>query len=396
MDTSQSSLLEGSAYIIPGQAVYMKLDDDVVRNFFDKTFAKFAVNKDADFISGYGHRWKGGHDLAVDVPHTLIDHGPLRALNQAVHIALSDFPTKAGIPIPGMSGSSSLGQWLVDIGIPKGYLSIHWADGTFGLLAISEGSTDIIQAIHGTLSMNALTFYDTFAEGGAEIALAFALKAAWGLGKFNPAFTIVGGVENILAGVISAYQTASVYVDPLVFFGSAGTSALIGFGLAYCVAAESLSESSVNGIRGGAVGAFYSLSPAFGYGALAGFVAYKLGRKLAEVHNVSTRVLIAVDESAYEQLLNELCKGNIHLKVFLERAELHMTLVDTSATLTTESMLLNSSAPILSDQFQQLNPNALTFSENTTQLKSNARKLADDSPLLSDWYRNTLNQEASS
>lgn len=388
MDASQSSLLDGSAYIFPGQAVYMKLDADVVRGFFDRTFSKFAVNTDADFISGYGHRWKGGHDLAVDVPRTLIDHGPLRAFNQAAHIVLTDLPSKAGIPIPGLSGSSSLGQWLVDAGIPKGYLSIHWADGAFGFLAISEGSTDLVQAIHGSLAMNALTFYDTFAEGGAEIFIALLAKSAWGL---NPVLAIAGGVENILAGIISVYQTASVYVDPLAFFGSAGTSALIGFGLAYGVAGESLSESSINGIRGGAVSAFHSLSPAFGYGALAGFIAYKLGRRLAEMHNESTRVLMSIDENAYQQLLDELCNGNIHLKDFLERAELHITLADTSVTLTTESMLLYSSIPVLSDQFQQLNSNALIFSESIPLLKSNAITLPDDSPILSDWYRTALN-----
>lgn len=391
MDESQSSLLEGSAFIFPGQAVYMKLDANVVRGFFDETFAKFAVNTDADFISGYGHRWKGGHDLGSDVYRTLIDHGPLRAFNQAAHIVLTDLPSKAGIPIPGLSGSSSLGQWLVDAGIQKGYLSIHWADGTFGFLAISEGSTDLIQAIHGSLAMNALTFFDTFAEGGAEIALALAAKTAWGLGAFNPAFAIVGGVENILAGIISVYQTASVYVDPLAFFGSAGTSALIGFGLAYGVAGESLSESSANGIRGGAVGAFYSLSPAFGYGALAGFVAYKLGRKLAEVHNESTRVLMSVDENAYKQLLEELCNGNIHLKGFLECAEIHITLADTSVTLNSESMLINSSTSTLSDQFHQLDSKALILSESAAQLKSNVSTLPDDSSILSDWYRTALN-----
>lgn len=387
MDASQSSLLEGSAYIFPGQAVYVKLDADVVRNFFDRTFAKFAVNSDADFIPGYGHRWKGGHDLAVDVPRTLIDHGPLRAFNHAAHIALSDFPSKAGIPIPSLSGSSSLGQWLVEAGIPKGYLSIHWADGAFSFLAISEGSTDIIQAIHGSLAMNALTFYDTFFEGGAEIALALAAKSVWGVAAFNPVFAIIGGVENILAGIISVYQTASVYVDPLVFFGSAGTSALIGFGLAYGVAGESLSESSVNGIRGGAVGVFYSLSPAFGYGALAGFIAYKLGRELAEVHNKSMRILMLVDENSYQQLLEELCKGNADLKEFLGRTELHITLVDTASILSTESTPFKTNVQTLSDQFQQLNSETQTLSKSPAQLKSKAKTLPDDSPILSGWYR---------
>ena len=101
-------------------------------------FAKFANCPDADFLKGYGHRWEGGHDILVDVPKTLVKDGwlrphPIDAFQQVGHIVLTDLPTKAGIPIPGLSGSSSLGEWLVEAGIPKGYLSIHWADGAFGL-----------------------------------------------------------------------------------------------------------------------------------------------------------------------------------------------------------------------------------------------------------------------
>lgn len=395
MDTSQSSLLEGSAYIFPGQAVYAKLDADVVRNFFDSTFAKFANCPDADFLKGYGHRWEGGHDLLVDVPKTLLKDGwlkphPIDAFQQAGHIILTDLPTKAGIPIPGLSGSSSLGEWLVEAGIPKGYLSIHWADGAFGFLAISEGSTDIIQAIHGSLAMNAVTFYDTFAEGGAEIVLALAAKGAWGLAAFNPAFAVFGGVENILAGIISVYQTASVYVDPLVFFGSAGMSAMIGFGLAYGIAGESLSEVSINGVRSGAIGAFFSLSPAFGYGALAGFVAYKLGGKLAKIHNDSMRAVLTIDDKAYELLLDELCKGNVHLTEFLDRAETHITFIDNAATLSTNCNLLDTGVKTLTDQYMQLNYEAKTLGESTARLKSNAQTLLDDSPILTDLYRAIL------
>lgn len=326
----------------------------------------------------------------MDVFRTFNKHGPIRAFNHAAHIALSDFPTKAGIPIPNLSGSSSLGQWLVDAGIPKGYLSIHWADGAFGFLAISEGSTDIIQAIHGSLAMNAATFYDTFAEGGAEIALALAAKSAWGLAAFNPVFPIFGGVENIIAGVISAYQTVSVYVDPLAFFGSAGTSALIGFGLAYGVAGESLSEASINGIRSGAVGAFYSLSPAFGYGALAGFVSYKLGGKLAKIHNESMRAVLTIDDKAYELLLDELCKGNVHLAEFLDRAETRITFTDNTATLSTQNNLLDANARTLSDKHHYLCSDVKVLAESSAELRSSAQTLADDSPILSDWYRSAL------
>jgi len=392
MDTSQSSLLEGAAYIFPGQAVYAKLDAVVVRNFIDSTFAKFANCPEADFLKGYGHRWEGGHDILIDIPKTLANDGwlkphPIDAFQQAGHIILTDLPTKAGIPIPGLSGSSNLGQWLVDSGIPKGYLSIHWADGALGFLAISEGSTDIIQAINGSLAMNALTFYDTFAEGGAEIALALAAKGAWGLAAFNPAFAVFGGIENILAGIISVYQTASVYVDPLVFFGSAGMSAMIGFGLAYGIAGESLREVSINGVRSGAAGAFFSLSPAFGYGALAGFVAYKLGGELAKLHNESMRAVLTIDDKAYELLLDELCKGNVQLAEFLDRAETRISFIDNAATLSTRSNLLDANARMLTEKHHYLGSDVKVLASNSTHLNSNSKTLPEDSHILTDWYR---------
>lgn len=390
MDSSQSDLLEGTVVILPGQALYAKIDAETLRNFTDTLFAKFAKCSDADFIKGYGHRWEGGHDLLIDVPSTFAEHGPIRGLNHAAHILLTDLPTKAGIPIPGLSGSSSLGQWLVEAGIPKGYLSIHWADGALGLLAISEGSSDILQAIHGTLTMSAVTFYDTFAEGGAEIALALAAKSAFGLAALNPAFVIAGGIENILAGIISVYQTASVYVDPLVFFGSAGTSTIIGFCLAYGAAGQSLGDASINAARGGFVGSFFSLSAAFGYGALAGFISYKLGGVLAQTHNKSLQVVLQINDKAYDLLLEELCKGNVHLAFFIDRAEADIVLLDSATTLLTQSSLLKANVRTLSDQCIHLNYEAKTLGESTVHLKSNAQTLPDDSPILTDLYRAVL------
>lgn len=390
MEDSQSALIAGTAIIAPGQAAYVKLPSDVVLKWADKKFPIISECADADFIKGGGHRWKAGHDLLVDVPRTFMEHGPIRAINHAAHIVLTDLPTKAGIPIPGLSGEG-LGSWLVEHEIPKGYLSIHWADGAFGILTIAEGSTDLLQAVNGTLTMNGGVFFDTFIEGSAEIAIAFAAKNAWKLGAFNPVVAGgVGGIENIIAGVVSAYQTVSVYVDPLVFFGSAGTSALIGFGLAYGVADESLGEASINGIRSGAVGAFYSLSPAFGYGALAGFVSYKLGGKLADIHNKSTRVILEIDDKAYELLLDELCKGNVHLTEFLDRAEIHITFIDNAATLSMNCNLLDTGVKTLTDQYIQLNYEAKTLGESTARLKSNAQTLPDDSPILTDLYRAVL------
>lgn len=398
MDTSDLHLVEGSAIVVRGQMAYIKLPADEIRDFVDKQFPTLRHCPHADFIKGAGHRWKGGHDAFVDVPRTLWEHGPIDALKHLGHIYLTDLPTKAGIPIPGLS-EQGLGKWLVDAGINKGYLSIHWADGCLGFLAINEGSSDLIQAIHGTLTMNAGTFFDTFGKGGVEIALADAFRDAWGLAAFNPSLVMLGGMENILAGIVATYQRLSVYVDPLKLFGSAGTSALIGFALAYGVAGQSLSEASINSARSGTVGALFSLSHAFGYGAMAGFISFKLGAKLAKVHNSSMRALLTIDDNAYNQLLLELCNGNVHLAEFLDRAEVHITLVDGAHTLpdeclthSTECRTLNTNVLALSDECVHLDSKANTLSESTVQLRYDVKVLHDDSPILSDWYNTVFSE----
>jgi hypothetical protein len=399
MDSSQTSLLAGTAIIEHGRVAYMRLPADQIRTFFESKLPYFEKCADADKVpwrdipGGGGHRWDYGHDLLVDVPRTFFreffDHGPTRALTQAVHIVGTDFGTKAGMPIPGLSGQG-IGQWLVDAGIPKPYLNIHWYDGGLGILAINEGSTDLIQAISGKLAMNAGTFFDTFIEGGAEILLAHKFALALTALKFNPVLVMAGGIENILAGLISAYQAVSIYVDPLVFFGSAGTSSIIGFGIAYSLAGESPKDATIVGFRSGIVGALFTLSPAFGYGAIAGFISYRLGRKLATIHNKSQQALLTIDESAYQLLLEELCKGNADLTDFLNRVESHIILVESAATLPTESTILNTSVLTLSDQCQPLDSTVQTLSESTEQLKSDARTLPADSPILADWYRTAL------
>lgn len=390
MDTSESLLMGGTAVIVPGQMAYVKLPADVIRNYVDSKFPALAHCPDADFIKGYGHRWMGGHDLLIDVPRTMVTEGPLSAIKQAGHILFTDLPTKDGIPIPLLS-KSGFGQWLHDIGIDKGYMKIHLADGGCGILTMTEGTTDLLQAISGTLAMNTGTFFDTFAEGSLEIALAVAAENTWGLAAFNPLVAgYLGGIENILAGIISGYQALSVYVDPLDLFGSAGTSALIGFGLSYNLTSESLCDASLDGIRSGAVGAFYSLSSAFGYGALAGFVSFKLGRTLAKAHNSSIRVRLKIDENAYHQLLDEMCKGNIHLAGFLARAEASISLVDNAPTLSTQPDILDDNIQILPDNFHVLDSHVNVLPEKNEKLRGSVETLPDDNPILSDWYRITL------
>ncbi|MBC2596468.1 hypothetical protein H5P28_19540 [Ruficoccus amylovorans] len=147
-------------------------------------FAKFPL---ADSLaSGGGHRWKAGHDLLLDLPGTFSQHGIVEGYRHAGHVLLTDFPTKAGIPIPGFS-RAGLGQWLEGMGISNGWLNVNACDAGVGLFAVAEGSADLMQAFSGTLDMGPWTFVDTFVEGGVEVVLGCWLE--------NP-FLLAGGIEK--------------------------------------------------------------------------------------------------------------------------------------------------------------------------------------------------------
>ena len=99
--------------------------------------ATLQVDKNADYLGGFNHRWRGGHDLLADVGRTLRGKGPVAAAHQAGHIVLADFPTKAGIPIPGFS-QSALGSFLANtLHIPRGYLSVNLLETGIGILAVA-------------------------------------------------------------------------------------------------------------------------------------------------------------------------------------------------------------------------------------------------------------------
>src|SRR5450830_46858 len=94
--------------------------------------------------------------------------------------------------------------------------------------------------------MNVGTFFDTFMEGGIEVGFAMWTQ--------NP-LLLAGGLENIVAGLISTWNTYAIYIDPIVFLGSAATSALVGFSLASGLARSTLGDAAITGIRSGIVGA---------------------------------------------------------------------------------------------------------------------------------------------
>ncbi|MBV5330015.1 MAG: hypothetical protein JZU65_20710 [Chlorobium sp.] len=372
--------MEAASIIVPAQMVYMKIPAKELRGFTDGIFPALAVNPIADSAKGFGHRYVAGHDLFWDVPKTLTSHGPREGLRHAGHVVLTDFPTKAGIPFPLLS-HSGLGQFLEQAGIHRGWLQISLFDSGIGIYAIAEGSTDLAQAIHGTLVMNWGTFFDTFVEGGIEVGLAIATK--------NP-LLLFGGVENILAGVVATWNKMTVYINPLDFFGSAGVSALVGFGLAYGLADENLSDAGVDAIRSGAVGALFSISPAFGFGALAGFSAYRLGCGLAEIHNGSQEGCLSIDRQSYILLVEEICKGNPNVKCLLERALPCLVIQEQVNNLPTRRRILSESCKILSADFVMLHDKSPTLNVETTLLKVDVIGLPDDLKVLAEWYQEVL------
>lgn len=363
---------------VPAQLVYMNIPARELRYFVDGLFPALAKNTTADATTGYWHRYEHGHDLLRDIPQTVSSQGSSAGARHFGHVVLTDFPTKAGIPIPGFS-HSGLGSLLEQAGIHRGWMNLSLFDSGISVLCIAEGSNDLSQAITGTLDMNWGTFFDTFVEGGVEIGFAVVTK--------NP-FLLAAGAQNVLAGLVATWNELTVYVNPLDFFGAAGTSALLGFGLAYGVAKESLSDASMNGVRSGAVGSLFLLSPAFGYGAFAGFVAFKLGVSLAKTHNSSISEVYKINENAYQQLLEEMCQGNIYLTDFLARADTTIILADDAPIFSTQIEILDDNIQLLPDDLQTFDAEINPLPEKNESLTTNMITLPDDSPILSKWYCN--------
>mgnify|MGYP000773246401 CR=1 FL=1 len=285
--------MEAVAKIIPAQLAYMEIPANSLRDFFDGQFPYLAKCPTADFLSGNLHRYKGGHDLFLDVLATFKEHGLKESAHQAGHILLTDFPTKAGIPIPGFSISGA-GEFLQEWGISAGWVQMNICDAGIAFIAISESHPELCDAFRGLIDMNTATFFDTFVEGSVEVAMAFCLE--------NP-FLLIAGAENILAGVAAAYHTVSVYVDPLSFFGGGITSALIGFFLTKITKTDDGKREYFNALRGGFAGAAFAINPAFGLGAICALLSIQLGKFLSQPKPVEYSSL-KIDANKAELFLN--------------------------------------------------------------------------------------------
>lgn len=370
--------MEATAYIVPGQLAYLELPSSGLRHYVDNLFPYFAKFPIADSVSGWGHRYAAGHDLLLDVPATLAKHGPVDSFKHLGHIVLTDFPTKAGVPIPGFS-ASGLGGWLEGVGIPRGWMSVNICDTGIGIFAVSESHPDLVNAIGGNLDMNAAVFFDTFVEGAVEVTMAVSLQ--------NP-FLLYAGVENFLAGVISAWQTVSVYVDPITFFGASFTSAFVGFVVANGILNQSSPESVKSAIRAGTVGALFAVSPSFGFGAIGGLLTIAAGRALAQKHARSNSEILSVDRESVSRFVAELMDGMPEFSNVLraaERTEVYVTtceVLDVSGKeLDCQYIRLPEDVRVLSSAYQTLSSAMKDGSLDTRQVKFQD---GDDYPLLDD------------
>jgi len=384
-DSGHEASLATELLVCPGQMVYMHIPASELRNFADSLLPGLAKNPIADCASGMGHRYRAGHDLLLDVPSTFANHGPGEALKHFGHIIATDFPTKAGIPIPGFS-HSGLGHALEQWGIPKAWMSLNISDAGFGFLAIADGHTTLMAAIQGQLSMDFGSALQTFGVGALELKLAM-------IATTNPLLMTAAGMQNILAGLVATWNTFSVYVDPMDLFGAAGMSALLGFGMAYGLVGENVSDATSDAIRSGAIGALYSVSTAFGYGALAGFVVCRLARALGKHHNIQSQGRLSVDPQAYRLLVETLCSGSTEFKGVLA-ATAPCWLPAKEHPLSDTPQTLPSVAKSLSAKVRTLNADVVTFSAQAHALSSRAITLPDEPKNLSEIYRSALSSLA--
>lgn len=374
-----ASHIAGQLFIAPSHLVYLHVPANELRRLVDGYFPGLSVNEFADIASGWGHRYRAGHDLLLDVPRTFASEGLLDGLKHAGHIIATDFPTKAGIPIPGFS-HSGLGHILENAGISSGWLQLSLFDTGIGILSVAAGAESLVQAIEGTLLMNFCTACQTFGLGGAELAI--------GMSSQNP-LLVLGGIESVLAGIVSTWNTYSVYVSPLDFLGSAGVSALLGFGIAYGLANEDIGDALHDAILSGTVGALYSVSSAFGFGAFAGLAVCRLCAALAEHQDQISLARLTVDKAAYQQLVESLTACNPSVGRILERTA-PVLLREAPLKLPHELTSLRdvpASLPIDVDSLLDVPP---FFQTESQMLKTSSLMLEDDPKELEAAYRNAM------
>lgn len=153
----------------------------------------------------FNHRWKHpGHD-PLDITKSIITDPLGRGKLDAGHF-LTDFFTKAGIPLPGMSKhylGNGMAETLRSFGVnnPVKWLNMNGFDHLFGGMSMLESGHDMSQSLSTEqIDFTWETAFDTFGEGTLEIA--------FGLQTFNPVL-LASGVTEYAAGSIMLYKDIS-------------------------------------------------------------------------------------------------------------------------------------------------------------------------------------------
>ena len=269
---------------------YRQIPADSLRQFFDNMFSYLSKNSIADSATGYMHRWKAGHDLLLDVPGTIADKGLAEGMKQGGHILLTDFPTKDGMPIPGLS-KSGLGTFLTEtLGVPREYLCLNAMDAAVGVVAMSEGTLDIVNVVSNQLRMTPGLFFDTFVEGGAEIGLGVCCK--------NP-LLIAAGAENVGAGMVATFNTVTRpvwYVSPVDFLSGSLSGAVLALLFSKFVLKKDTPASVKSALQSAGVGGLFALSPCFGIGGLVALLCFGIGKAMAQRNEKDARGRFAVSK----------------------------------------------------------------------------------------------------
>ena len=283
---------ETPLYIALNDSLYRMVPADTIRNAVDTLFPSLAKNSTADCLAGAFHRYRGGHDLILDVGKTVTEQGFAKGIKHAGHILLTDFPTKAGIPVPLLS-QKGLGGVLQGIGVSPKWMNINLGDTLLGWLTLVEGGSDLSAALSGKMPMDFSSFCDTFGEGALEIGA--------GVYSHNP-LLLAAGVENLTAGFVTAWKHFSWYVPPELFLGSASFSGGAGFIISKFLLHQETHEALLNSCRSALIGGLFAVSAALGWGLVGAMIWCEVIRRIAEKHTKSLDDFYRVTEEQLKSL----------------------------------------------------------------------------------------------
>lgn len=297
--------------------LYSMVPAEAIQKTVHKLFPNLSKCPYADLPPfGKYHRFYRGHDLVIDVANTYRLHGSRAAWHHFGHILLTDFPTKAGIPIPVISHIAKstvmdvpvLGEALRLIGLDRVWLNLSLFDGAMGTFALCGSASNLGLAIAGQLPLNFGTVASTYGTGTFELLLSKSLVVA--STNFNPLLWY-SGVLNITSGVIATWKAFLVYVSPAEILFGAALPGVIGAGLGWALTAQAEPRerrriSAKTGLRSALAGALFSITPAFGYGALGAMTAWSLGVGLARLDARRRRQLLTLSSPNNRQSLPSL------------------------------------------------------------------------------------------